>query len=70
MSELKYLPILKYFADGQDVYLGGLKAESPKLICTAVSRRLAQKIAANMNLMESRKQRAHELFMRGEAVTP
>lgn len=60
---------LKYFAKGKQVFLSGaLPEQEPKLICVATSKRLAEKIRANMNLMESRKQREHEHFMCGKAV--
>jgi len=63
MPEGKTNP-LKYYADGKEVFLSGaLSGQSAKLICTATSNRLAQKIASNMNLMESRKQKAHEIYM-------
>jgi hypothetical protein len=57
---------LKYYAKGVDVLLS--RAEHPqhttsKLICTATSKRLANKIAVTLNLMESRKQKAHEIYM-------
>jgi len=58
---------LKYYAQGRDVFLS--HAENPqnatsKLICTATSKRLALKIAVNLNLMETRKQKAHEIYTR------
>lgn len=59
---------LKYYTKKQEVWLS--HAEQPqhttsKLICTAVSKRLALKIAVTLNLMESRAQKAHEIYMKG-----
>jgi hypothetical protein len=56
---------LKYYAEGKEVLLSHAEPEKmPKYICTAVSNRLAQKIASNMNLMESRAQKAHEIYLK------
>lgn len=57
---------LMYYTDGKDVLLGHAEpGKPPKFICSAASNRLAQKIAANMNQMESRQQKAHEIYMYG-----
>lgn len=55
---------LKYYANGKDVLLSHADLlEDAKFICTAASNRLAQKIVSNMNQMESRKQKEHEIYM-------
>ncbi len=64
-TETRVLKPLKYYQDGVRVFLS--HAEKPqhstsKLICTATSKRLALKIAVNLNLMESRRQKAHEIY--------
>jgi hypothetical protein len=61
--KMKSRPRLKYFAIIRGVFLGGvLPGQKDKLICTATSKRLALKIAVTLNLMESRQQKAHEVF--------
>lgn len=56
---------LKYYADGRDVYLSHAEKYKPaKYICAAESSRLAKKIASHMNLMESRAEKAHEIYMK------
>lgn len=59
----KSIKVLKYFSKSTDVFLGRETVnKDAKLICTATSKRLAKKITSNMNAMETRKQRAHEVF--------